>query len=104
MYSLTFVHPKGTSRVTWDLDAEEEGDAYFVNCDGCMANGFTLKASPELLTIHYGASCLLELRFLEERMIYLLRLLDGRRSNVVREFYLEEDALFEEAQYTVQYP
>jgi hypothetical protein len=103
MYSLTFVHPKGRSIVTWDLEAEEEGDAYFVNCDGRMANGFTLKASPELLTIHYGATCLLELRFLEERMIYLLRLLDGRRGHVIREFYLEEDAL-SEAQYTVQYP
>ncbi len=101
MYSLTFVHPKGTSRITWDLDAPDE-DVVFTNYDGNMASGFMLKAVPELLTIVHGVACLLELRFLDERMIYLLRLFRGK--TIIREFYLEEDDLAEEKQRVVQYP
>ena len=101
MYSLTFVHPAGRSVVTWELDVPYE-EVIFLIHEGTMATGFELKANSELLTIVHGAACLLELRFLEERMIYLLRLFKGGK--IIREFYLEEDALAEEAQYTVQYP
>ena len=101
MYSLTFVHPKGTSHIQWDLDAEEEDEAYFVNYNGKMAVDFVLKGSPELLTIYHGARRLLELCFLPDRMIYLLRTLDG--SKILREFYLEEEQLEEMNAHIVRY-
>ena len=101
MYSLKFIHPKGESILSWDLDTPDE-DVEFVDCDGSMAKGFELKASPELLTIYHGAGRLLELSFLEARMIYLLRLLQGK--NVVREFYLESDDLEDGRQFVVKYP
>lgn len=103
MYSLKFIHPKGTSTVIWELDVPNE-DAVFIDCTGEMAKGFTLKANPKFLTIYHGVVCLLELWFLDERMIYILRLHDERGKTVIREFYLEEDDLTEEKRFAVKYP
>ena len=63
MYSLKFVHPKGDSIVSWELDVPYE-TVVFIDSDGSMAEGFELKTSPEILTIYRGSACLLELRFL----------------------------------------
>ena len=101
MYSLKFVHPKGDSIVSWELDVPYE-TVVFIDSDGSMAEGFELKTSPEILTIYRGSACLLELRFLEARMIFLLRLLQGK--NILREFYLEEDDLSDDKQFVVKYP
>jgi hypothetical protein len=100
MYSLKFIHPKGDSILSWDLDSPDE-DVEFVDCNGSMAKGFELKARPELLTIYHGASRLLELSFLEARMIFLLRLYEGKK--VLREFYLETEDLEDVKQFLVKY-
>jgi len=102
MYSLTFIHPKGESVIRWDLDVSDEEDPVFIDSIGEMTKGFVLNVSPELLTIWRGSSCLLEMFFLDASMIYILRLLEGK--NVVREFYLEEDDLSAEKQFTIRYP
>ena len=102
MYSLKFIHPKGTSRLTWDLDAEGEDCVSFINGNGTVAKKFRLNVCSELLTIWLGSSCLLELSFLDSNLLYILRLLkDGE---VIREFYLGEDELDDDKQFVIQYP
>ena len=103
MYSLKFIHPKGTSTVTWDLDAsDEEDDVSFINGSGTVAKKFRFHVCSELLTIWLGSACLLELSFLDSNLLYILRLLkDG---DVIREFYLGEDELGDDKQFVIQYP
>jgi hypothetical protein len=106
MYLLKFIHSKGTSTLSWDLESHDdtEENVVFTECDGKMAAGFRFNACPELLTISSSSSDapLLELCFLPARMLYMLRLYDDRR-RVSREFYLEEDELETDQQFTVRY-
>ena len=100
MYTLTFRHPKGDSVLTWDLETPDD-TVLFTNYDGQMAKGFTLKGSSEGLTIRRGSASLLELTFLESNVLYILRLMQG--GNIIREFYLSEDELTDEQDFTIDY-
>lgn len=101
MYSLTFRHPKGDSVLTWDLETPDD-TVLFTNYNGQMARGFALKGSSDGLTIRRGSASLLELTFLESNVLYILRLMRG--GDVIREFYLSEDDLMDEQDFTIEYP